>query len=105
MNVTTTTIRVIAFQDDGQWVAQCLEYDIGAQADDIDTLRTRFEVVLTAELKESIERNGEPFAGIAPAPERFHAMWDRRSRTVKGSELPWASSTVPAPQLDFALVA
>jgi len=69
-------IRVIVFQEGGLWVAQCLEHDIGAQAADVDTLISRLEVALKAELKESM-RHGKPLAGIDPAPERFHRMWDR----------------------------
>jgi hypothetical protein len=83
------TLRVIVFQDDGLWVAQCLEHDIGAQADDFDTLMTRLEVTVKAELKESIEKNGKPFAGIDPAPERFQHMWERRARSIEMTIPPW----------------
>ena len=94
-------IRVVVFKDAELWVAQCLEYDIGAQAENIDELNLRIEVVLDAEMKESLERHGKPFAGIDPAPERFHLMWDRRARSVKFS--PRTSFTERS--LDFALVA
>lgn len=80
MDMTSGTIRVIVFQDADLWVAQCLEHDIGAQAPDVDTLMTRLQVVMSAELKESVERHREPFAGIEPAPERFLQMWERRAR-------------------------
>ncbi len=96
------TIRVVVFQDDGVWVAQCLEYDIGAQAGDIDTLNERLNVALKAELKESIERGKEPFAGIDPAPQRFHTMWEHRSRYVEMTPPPWIADKA---KLDYALVA
>jgi hypothetical protein len=67
-------IRVIVFKDDDAWVAQCLEYDIGAQAEDIDTLNERLSAALKMEFKESIEQHGTPFAGIDPAPLRFQTM-------------------------------
>ena len=79
MQTKAGTIRVVVFQDDNLWVAQCLEHDIGAQAANVDALLTRLEVALKAEFKESMERHGKPFAGIDPAPERFHRMWDRRA--------------------------
>ncbi len=47
---------------------------IGAQAPDLDTLQFRLGVVLDAEFEESMERHGEPFAGIDPAPEHYHRM-------------------------------
>jgi hypothetical protein len=103
-NSDTISIRVVVFHDEGQWVAQCLEYDIGAQADDIDTLTDRLKVVLHAECKESIERNGSPFAGIEPAPERFQNMWERRARSVDVTPTPWMAANKSA-SLRYALVA
>ena len=73
------SIRVIAFRDGGLWAAQCLEYDIGVQAHDLDTLQIRLMVAIGAELQTSVERGGAPFAGIEPAPEHFHQLWERRS--------------------------
>jgi hypothetical protein len=98
----TITIRVIVFQDNGLWVAQCLEHDIGAQAPDIDTLNDRLRVALLSEFKESMTRNGAPFAGIDPAPERFQLMWERRARSVDVRPAAWmVGNTRP----QFGLVA
>jgi hypothetical protein len=72
-------IRVIVFKEDEFWVAQCLEYDIAAQAEDLDTLRSRLFVTLKADLAASIEIRGEPFAGIDPAPPFFHNLWNRKA--------------------------
>ena len=83
------TLRVVVFQDNGMWVAQCLEHDIGAQGADFDTLMARLEVTVKAELKESLEKHGQPFKGIAPAPERFQQMWERRVRAVEMMPSPW----------------
>jgi hypothetical protein len=96
-------LRVIVFHDNGMWVAQALEHDIGAQANDFDTLMSRFEVALKAEIKESIERHGKPLAGIDPAPERFQRMWDRRAQSVDISMAPWMAQQ--SPNLNLALVA
>lgn len=98
----TITLRVVVFQDSGQWVAQCLEHDIGAQASDIDTLNDRLRVVLLSEFKESVARNGVPFGGIEPAPERFQLMWERRARSVDVRPAAWmVGNTRP----QFGLVA
>ncbi len=69
-----TRIRVVIFQEAGMWVAQCREYDIGAQAASVDKLHERLSVAIEAERQESMARNGRPFAGIAPAPEYFHRL-------------------------------
>lgn len=109
MQIATDTmaIRVVVFKDDGQWVAQCLEFDIGAQADNIDLLNDRLKVVLMAEFKESMERHSQPFAGIDPAPERFHVMWKHRARSVEVSAAPapWMIGQNKPAHLDFGLVA
>lgn len=98
------TLRVVVFQDGDKWVAQCLEYDIGAQADDTDTLQTLFEVVLKAEFAESMARHGEPFAGIPKAPERFERMWDKRSHAFVGEPAPVTANHRNL-RYDLALVA
>ncbi len=70
------TLRVVLFQEDGVWLAQCVDYDIGAQAPNLDQLHRRFSAVLAGELQESMERQVEPFEGIDPAPEHFNKMWN-----------------------------
>lgn len=93
--MATQQLRVVVFQEEGAWVAQCLEYDIGTQAPDFKTLMRRFDLTVQVELEESIRRNGAPFAGIDPAPPYIQAMWDqdtpkpRMSGTVQtGGERP-----------------
>jgi hypothetical protein len=105
MTTEPETIRVIVFQDSGMWVAQCLEYDIGAQAEDIDTLNTRLEVVLRAEFEASMKKHGKPFAGIDPAPQRFQLMWEHRTRSIDVNPASWMTSHKDVPQIDFGLVA
>jgi len=92
------------FEEGGQWIAQCLEYDIAAQGPDLDTVHERFDVTLKAELKESVEKHGKPFAGIPPAPDRYHRMWERRVRSFELSPSR-KDSDDRSPTLDLALVA
>ncbi len=75
-------IRVIAFQDGEQWVAQCLEHDISAQAPDLETLNARISLAIDLELKISMEKRTAPFAGLDPAPQHFFDMWDRRAGSL-----------------------
>jgi hypothetical protein len=79
----STTIRAVIFQDGNIWVAQCLEYDIGAQAPDPETVRLRLEAAIEIERRTSIEVHGSEFAGIDPAPTRFFRMWESESRTLR----------------------
>ena len=69
-------LRVIIYRDGDIWVAQCLEFDIGAQAPDRETLQVRLSAIINAEIRESVQHHGEPFAGIDPAPDYFREMWE-----------------------------
>lgn len=75
-NTNAAPIRAVLFQDDGVWVGQCLEYDIGAQADTLDELRIRLRLVIDLERDESARQNGMLFAGIGPAPSHFFDKWE-----------------------------
>lgn len=74
---TEDKIRVVIFKEDDLWVAQCLEYDIGAQASDVETLGRHLTATLQAELAESARRTGKPFGGIEQAPKQYFDMWEK----------------------------
>ena len=74
---TSQAIRVVAFKDGDQWVAQCLEHDICATADDLETLQYRIEVAIEAE-SELCKSEGRDLSSLPPAPEHFSALWEKR---------------------------
>lgn len=76
---TNSLIRVIAFREGDAWIAQCLEFDICAQAPDLDELRARIDATIEAEHAHSVAAGRQPFEGLDPAPDHFQAMWDKRS--------------------------
>ena len=73
VNAIMDMLRIIAFRDGGQWVAQCLERDVCVQASDLDTLKARMERAL------AVEGRGGNLDRLPPAPSRFFDMWDKRS--------------------------
>lgn len=97
-------IRVLLAREGEFWVAQCLEYDIGAQARDLDDLRRRLLVALAAERQESIRRHGKPFAGIGPAPRPFHEQWERRAGLFTPTQ-PATISDDPDIDIEFGVAA
>ena len=82
----TEHLRVIVLREADQWVAQCLEYDIGAQAEGLDELHERFMMTLDVERRVSLERNGKAFAGIDPAPKYYHDLWANCAKGFRASE-------------------
>lgn len=82
-----TELRIVAFQKDDTWVAQCLEYDIAAHGPDLDTVLLRIDDTLCAEAEYTNERFGTPFAGLEPAPTLYEALWDRALTSVCPPEI------------------
>jgi hypothetical protein len=76
-------LRVFLSKEGEHWVAQGLEYDIGAQARDLGELKTRLLIAIRAERDGSLRRHGKPFAAVGPAPRHFHDLWLRRAGDVK----------------------
>lgn len=71
-------IRAIIFKDGDHWVGQCLEYDIAAHANDLETVGSRLVMTIEAEAEIGGKDGGNPFEGIDPAPKYFHDLWNKR---------------------------
>lgn len=71
-------IRFVAFREGELWVAQCLEFDIGAQANSRQEIQRRIPAVLQCEVKEGKARYGAPFSGLDVAPPHFRTVWAKR---------------------------
>jgi hypothetical protein len=97
-------IRVVVFREGDKYVAQCIEYDIATQAADIDTVLDRLDLTLEAECSISMEQSGEPFAGIAPAPNFFHQLWEKGSLSITRKNVP-IDRVIPKLQAVFAKAA
>ena len=100
---TADPIRVLLSKEGEHWVAQCLEYDIGAQARDLDQLRKRLVVAIQAEREGSL-RHGKPFAGIGPAPRHYYDLWLRRAGEFKPVH-PAVVTDAPDIAIEFGLAA
>jgi hypothetical protein len=59
------------------WVAQCLQYDLAAQAKTLADLRYAFEHALVAHVIVSIEKKVEPFDSLPSAPRKYWDAWER----------------------------
>jgi hypothetical protein len=69
-------IRVVFYQEDDFWIAQCLEYDIGTQAKTFAEAQASFERTFAAEIQYSARKGEATFASIEAAPAHFHELWD-----------------------------
>ena len=97
-----TQIRAIVFKEGDFYIAQCLEYDISAQAPAIEAVIDRLELTIEAEFEACEEAGKEANKCILPAPNYYHGLWEKRSLAVQ-------RVSVEAPErpynLQFALAA
>ena len=82
-------ISAVIFQEDGTFVAQCLQYDLVAQASTIPDLHYELERVLAGQLAVSEELGLEPFAGFPPAPQKFWDMYEHAHLRLEGERSPF----------------
>ena len=75
-NGTETEIRAIVFKENGAYVGQCLEYDIAAQASNIEALIDQLDLAVEAEFATCFAMGKKPHECIGPAPIYYHALWD-----------------------------
>jgi hypothetical protein len=76
MSDAANELRVVAFREGDCWIAQCVEYDLCVQGNDIAQAKRRMEALIRLEAQHTLEQNGELFAGIDPAPDYFASMFD-----------------------------
>jgi hypothetical protein len=75
MTTALPKIRAILFRD-GEWYsAQCLEYDIAAQAKTLEDLRYELQRVIITHIAVSIELGSKPFENLDAAPQKFWDMY------------------------------
>ena len=97
-------ISVVLFErEPGEWVAQCLQYDIGAQATNLRDLFYEFQKVLVGHILISLEHGQEPFECLPSAPSDY---WNRlqqdRYATVSLPLLPFRMpGTAPQVEPDY----
>jgi hypothetical protein len=72
-------IRAVVFQE-GEWLcAQCLEYDLVAQAKSLPQLSRALQRLIAGHVAVSLRHKQQPFRDLPRAPEKYWTMF-RRSR-------------------------
>jgi hypothetical protein len=77
-NKQKAVISVLMFEDKdaGVWSAQCLEYDVAAQARTLSDLFYEFERAIVGHIVVSVELGMVPFEKIKPAPKKFWTLFE-----------------------------
>lgn len=80
---------VLVQEENGGWSAQCLEYDLAAQAPSLPDLRYELQRVLLGHIYASVDLGREPFQNIGPAPRRFWELYDGAKLRIESDDIPF----------------
>lgn len=100
-SIIVPAINVIAFQEAGGWVAQCLQYDIAVQADTLPELQREFRLELVGHVLLNIEHGRGPFDGLAEAPPKFWKMYSDGIPLDMGGEQPASPGKPSVPPVRY----
>ena len=81
-------ISAILYQEGEHWIAQCLEFDITAQAPSLPDLQKVFAMKVAAEMSISLDLGKEPLTDLPPAPDFFWRMFAEATVTVSAESQP-----------------
>ena len=100
-------ISAIVFQDGGWWAAQCLEYDLAAQARTLSDLRYELQRVIATHVAASEALGQEPFENLKPAPQKYWDMYMAAQIRLEADDLPFrlpagATQIVMTPKMKLA---
>ena len=78
-------INAIAFKEGDAWVAQGIEYDIVAQADDVISLPDAFQRAVLENIVITTHLGRKPLEGIKSAPPHFLELFESAKVVVKST--------------------
>ncbi len=81
-------VHVVFFQEEGTWVAQCVEYDIAAFASTLAALPRAFERAVAANVCANADMHRDPLTGIPKAPSRYRDMFEQAVWGPRGHRPP-----------------
>lgn len=87
----TMRLRIVVFRENRFWLAQGLEHDLGAQADDLRDLLCRLAMLL--------EQEAAALAALPPAPRYFQDLWPLKAGMLVSEGTPFA------PGIELGMVA
>jgi hypothetical protein len=70
-------VSVLLVREDNRWVAQCLEYDVAAQADTIPEVKNAFERAFACQVAVDVCHGHEPMQNVPKAPKFYHEWFEK----------------------------
>ena len=101
-------VRAVLFEETNGthtvWVGQCLELDIGSQANSREDIIYELERAIAYTAIVGMELGHSPFEGIGEAPLKFFQLWDNPQPGVEAItlDIPHISETFFSDNIDWA---
>lgn len=73
-------LRILVLKDGPWYVAQCLEYDLGAEAKSLDDALYEMEKTVVAQIFFDLKHGRQPFSTLSPAPPTYLEMFCRADK-------------------------
>jgi hypothetical protein len=73
--VESLSIRAVVFQENGRWIAQCLECDLCTSAGDRKELTRKLASQLRLQIILDLAKGNKPFQDLPRAPQKFWEMY------------------------------
>jgi hypothetical protein len=98
--VPAIKISAILIDEGEWWAAQCLEYDVAAQAPSITALQYELQRVLVSHVCIAAELGREPFENLPPAPQKYWDMFTSARVRVDVDQVPFrVPAAINAPEI------
>ena len=103
-------LKIVSFKKGSHLVAQCLEFDVAVQGNDLSELAQRMAHSLATHALIDMHHGRDPLKTLPPAPQHYHTLYNnatplRQAPNVPASLLPALSATSRAVRdATFAMV-
>lgn len=107
--ISMPPLNVIVLQRDGVWVAQCLQYDLTAQAEKLTDLPYELDRVLVGHMVIAAEHGEVPFENLDVAPQEYWELFEHASGRYERTQRPPAYRSkpqmLPPPETELRIAA
>lgn len=73
-------LNAVLFEENGVWIAHCLEYDFVSCAATLEDLPSALLRAIAGQIEADLEDGYQPFEGFRPAPRPIWDLYERVQR-------------------------
>lgn len=85
------SLHVLIFEEDKEWVAHCLEFDIVATAKDMTSVKKDIFDLIKTHIEYAIENNNMANLFKPAPPEVWKPFWSKKTQVCDTQNIPFGS--------------